>query len=384
MRILFLNDSARIAGAEKSLALLAGNLDEANFEKAVICPPAGPFSLYLQERRIPVIERELYYYARRTGVRKYVQSLLRLITLTRSFRPDIIHCNSYRASHWGIPLASITGVRVVCHIRDARYTRWSAWLMRNSPRRVRFIAISLAVRDALLSVGVDPARIDVIHNCSDLTAFDPAVAPDPETLCKGKLRLGVFGRIEERKRLIDAVEAVSQLDRSLDPHLFIVGEAWTESGAAAERDLRSRISQLGIEDRITFTGYRTDIPEIMAALDVVLMPAEDEPFARVVLEGMCMGKPVIGTRSGGVPEVIVDGVSGLLVPPRDPHALANAIRSLVQDRNAATRLAENGRVRAIGEFSVESHLRRVEETYARVLGGTRASRYRRRVGFEAR
>ena len=368
LSILFLNDSARIAGAEKSLALLAENLDRARFEKAVVCPP-GSYPAYLQERGIPVIVSELHYYARRTGVRRYLHSLLRLIRLTRSFRPDVIHCNSYRAAHWGIPLASLLGVRVVCHIRDSRYTRWSAWLMRHSSRSVRFIAISSAVSRALLSVGVNPDRIDMIHNCSDLKAFDPRATPDSEVQAKGKVRVGVFGRIEERKRVLDAVEAVSLLGEAVGAHLFIVGEAWTEKGAVVERELRAKVSELGIEDRVTFTGYRTDIPKIIAALDIVLMPAEDEPFARVVLEGMCMGRPVIGTRSGGVPEVIEDGISGLLVPPRDPRALAGAIRSLVDDPAAARRLAENGRLRAIREFSVEGHLRRIEETYARLLDG---------------
>ncbi len=366
LRILFLNDSARIAGAEKSLALLAENLNGDRFEKAVVCP-SGPYSEYLKQKGIPVIESELYYYAQRTGVRRYLQSLLKLAVLARSFRPDIIHCNSYRAAHWGIPLASFAGARVVCHIRDSRYTRWSAWLMKHSPRSVRFIAISSAVRQALVAVGVDSARIDVIHNCSDLKGFHPGVRPDPEVLAKGKLRLGVFGRIEERKRVVDAVEALSLLDEELDAHLFIVGDAWTENGAAVERELRSKIQETGMENRVTHTGYRTDIPEIIAALDIVLMPAEDEPFARVVLEGMCMGKPVIGTRSGGVPEVVEDGSSGLLVPPRNPRALARAIQSLVDDPAGAHRLAENGRMRAISEFSVESHLRRVEETYSRVF-----------------
>jgi glycosyltransferase involved in cell wall biosynthesis len=239
--------------------------------------------------------------------------------------------------------------------------------MKHSPRSVRFIAISFAVRQALLAVGVEPARIDVIHNCSDLKAFHPGVKPDCEVLAKGKLRLGVFGRIEERKRAVDAVEAVGLLRESADPHLFIVGEAWTEKGVTVERELRSRIRELGIENRVTFTGYRTDIPEIMAALDIVLMPAEDEPFARVVLEGMCMGKPVIGTTSGGVPEVVESGLSGLLVAPRSPQSLAQAVRSLVDHPADARRLAENGRLRAIKEFSVEGHLRRVEETYGRLL-----------------
>ncbi|MFB3904125.1 MAG: glycosyltransferase family 4 protein [Acidobacteriota bacterium] len=366
MRILFLNDSARIAGAEKSLALLTENLDATRFEKAVVCPP-GPYSAYLKEKRIPVIESDLYYYAQRTGIRRYLHSLVKLGRLTRSWRPDIIHCNSYRAAHWGIPLARLLGIGVVCHIRDARYTRWSAWLMKHSPRSARFIAISAAVRQALLAVGVHPARIDVIHNCADLKAFHAGVKPACDVLPKGGLRLGVFGRIEERKRVVDAVEALSLLDEALNSHLFIVGEAWTENGAAVERELRSKVRALGVEDRVTFTGYRTDIPEIIAALDIVLMPAEDEPFARAVLEGMCMGKPVIGTTSGGVPEVIEDGQSGLLVPPRDPRRIAEAIRSLVADPTAARRLGRNGQQRAINHFSVEAHLERVEQAYKRIL-----------------
>ncbi|RPI25722.1 MAG: glycosyltransferase family 1 protein [Acidobacteria bacterium] len=366
MRILFLNDSSRMAGAEKSLALLAGHLDDGRFEKLVVCPP-GPYADYLREREIHVVESPLHYYARRTGLTRYLCSLLKIARLVGSYRPGIIHCNSYRAAHWGIPLAALLRVPTVCHIRDSRYTRWSSWLMAHSPKNVRFIAISVAVREALLRAGVDPDRIDVIHNCSDLRAFHPGVTPNVEVQTKGKLRLGVFGRIEERKRVIDAVEALSRLDPTTDPHLFVVGEAWTDGGAEVERNLRSRIKELGLEDRVIFMGYRTDVPKIMAALDIVLMPAVDEPFARVVLEGMCLGKPVIGTLSGGVPEVIEDGISGILVSPRAPDALARAIDSIRSDSAFARRIGENGRARALSTFSVETHLRRVEETYQKVL-----------------
>ncbi|HXK61832.1 MAG TPA: glycosyltransferase family 4 protein [Acidobacteriota bacterium] len=369
MRILFLNDSSRIAGAEKSLALLAEHLDGNRFQKLVVCPP-GEYPGYLRQRGVEVRESQLYYYARRTGITRYIVSLLKAFWLVRSFRPDIIHCNSYRAAHWGIPLATVSAVKTVCHIRDARYTRWSSWLMKNSPKSVRFIAISEAVRQALLAAGVKPERIDVIHNCADLGAFHPAVAPDPAIVAKGKLRLGVFGRIEERKRLIDAVEAVGQLDAAREAHLFIAGEAWTGKGVEVERELRARIRELGLEQQVTFLGYRNDVPEIMAALDIVLMPAVDEPFARVVLEGMCMGKPVIGILSGGVPEVIENGVSGILAPPRSPRALAEAIESLVKDPGLARRLGENARRRALEQFSVESHLSQVEATYRKVLGQT--------------
>jgi glycosyltransferase involved in cell wall biosynthesis len=360
-RVLFFNDSSRIAGAEKSLALLAGNLDPTLFETCVVCPP-GAYGAYLSERGIRVEEAPLHYYRKNYWLR-YFRSLLSSVRLVRRFRPDIIHCNSYRAAHWGIPLAALLSIPTLCHIRDCRYTRFSSLLMRRAPEQVRYVAVSRAVQHALERVGVDSARIDVVYNGTDMAAFNPDVIPArlPEAGEAG-LIIGVFGRIEERKRVIDVVEALNRLPGRLAAHLLIVGESWTETGARVEEEIRSRVETLGLTSRVTFTGYREDVPSVMAAVDMVVVPSVDEPFARVILEAMSLAKPIIGTTSGGTPEMLEDGESGLLVPPGNPPALAAAIASLA-DPDLARRLGENARSRALKLFTVGAHVSRIQQIY---------------------
>jgi L-malate glycosyltransferase len=367
-RILFFNDSGRIAGAEKSLALLVANLDPAVYDTRVICPP-GAYPAYLLARGIRVEEASLDYYKKHRWL-GYFRSLLYSLRLVRRFKPDIIHCNSYRAGHWGIPLAALLSVPTLCHIRDCRYTKFSSLLMRKAPESVRYIAVSQAVKLALGRAGVNPARVDVVYNGADVAAFNPGVVPTQVRRGeKDRLFLGVFGRIEERKRVIDVVEAMDLLPARLGVHLFVVGDSWSDTGALVEQGLKSRVEALGLTSRVTFTGYREDIPAVMAAMDIVLVPSVDEPFARVILEAMSLGKPIIGTTSGGTPEMLEEGESGLLVPPRNPAALADAIVA-VSEAELARRLGNNARSRALNLFTVESHVRQIREIYAEVAGGT--------------
>jgi hypothetical protein len=134
INIAFINDSSRIAGAEKSLALLVANLPRDRFQSTVICPP-GEYEGYLRQHGVEsVIPLRLYHYNRSNGVVRYLASILRLARILRRQRVDIIHCNSYRAAHWGIPLAYVLGIRAVCHVRDCHFTRFSSFSS-PSPKR---------------------------------------------------------------------------------------------------------------------------------------------------------------------------------------------------------------------------------------------------------
>jgi len=366
-RVAFLNDSARIAGAEKSLALLVRNLP-GRIAPLVVCPP-GEYAEFLAASGVPNVKTaRLWHYTRANGYLRYMATLVRLARILLNFRVEIIHCNSYRAGHWGIPLAYLLGVQTVCHVRDCHYTRFSSALMKRAGRRVQFIAVSNAVKAALVRVGVPAEKVSVIYNGTDVGSFRPGL-PAARFLHEGATRvnLGIFGRIEARKRHVDAVEALAEVRKHVDAHLYVVGDAWRESGKAVEKWLQERISQLGLAPHVSFTGYRTDIPEIMAGMDVVLVPSVDEPFARVILEAMASEKPVIGTLSGGTPEMIEDGVSGLLVAPERPAELAEAILRLARDPELARRLATNGLQRATGLFTIEAHVSKVVAVYEQIV-----------------
>ena len=368
IRVAFLNDSARIAGAEKSLALLVQNLPD-RIVPLVVCPP-GEYAGFLTASGVSHVRTAtVWHYRRASGYLRYMASLVKLARILLKFGVEIIHCNSYRAGHWGIPLAYLLGVRTVCHVRDCHYTRFSTMMMKRAGSRVHFIAVSNAVKEALVGAGVMPQNISVIFNGTDVRNFHPGVSP-ARLVRDGspRLNLGIFGRIEERKRHLDAVEALAIVRREVDAHLYIVGDAWRDSGKVVEEWLLERTSQLGLAPHVSFTGYRTDIPEIMAGMDIVLVPSVDEPFARVILEALALEKPVIGTLSGGTPEMIEDATSGLLVPPKAPAALAQAILRLARDPGLAARLARNGRARATRMFTIEAHVSKVLGVYDKVMG----------------
>lgn len=367
LKVVFLADSATIGGAEHSLTLLVKNLNRQVFETTVICPIKGQLIDELAPAGISVAPMDINYFSRKGRPLKYFLSLLKLIQLLKRLGPDIIHCNSVRAAHWGIPLGHLMSVRTICHVRDLRYTRFSSFLLKYASRGTEFIAISRCVKRALASMGIRDSQITLIYNGVDSTVYScdiPRSDFEQEfSSSKDKLTIGVIGRIVEWKRHIDVIEAVGRLADRIDLRLFIVGELWHDPASDFWKQILSRILALGLNDKVIFTGLRKDIPRIMAGLDIIIVPSENEPFGRVTVEAMAMGKPVIGTRSGGTPEIIQHGINGILVPVRDPEALAKAIETIAVSKDYAEHLGWNARKHVAGAFSTESHVLKIEELY---------------------
>jgi glycosyltransferase involved in cell wall biosynthesis len=232
---------------------------------------------------------------------------------------------------------------------------------------VRFIAISSTVKESLNLVGIKNSQIIVIYNGLDINVFNPNVSPQsfehefPEY--KERFKIGMLGRIEGWKRHIDVVEAIGLLAKQLDLHLFIVGEIWRENESDLWKFLQSRISKLRLTERVTFTGFRHDIPSFMAGLDVIIVPSIGEPFGRTTIEAMAMGKPVIGTLSGCTPEIIQHGTNGILVPVQSPESIAQAIETIATDRKYAQDLGFNARKRVVEVFSITNCIKRVQNVY---------------------
>src|SRR5207247_11054153 len=124
--------------------------------------------------------------------------------------------------------------------------------------------------------------------------------------------------------------------------------------------------RVGLAERVVFAGYRADVPAVLDEVDVVVLPSSVEGMPLVLLEAMAHRRPVVATPVGGTPEVVVDGETGLLVPPRDPRALADAIRRLLDDPDLAKRLGDAGRRRVELHFSLEAMNRRILELYDEV------------------
>jgi glycosyltransferase involved in cell wall biosynthesis len=170
---------------------------------------------------------------------------------------------------------------------------------------------------------------------------------------------------------IDAVPLI--LRQNSDARFFVIGDELVGDGEY-RRELERRAARLGVADRIRFTGFRSDISSVMAGLDVLVNPSMDESACYTVVEALLMRKGVVATEVGGLPDTVQHGRTGLLVPPADAAALAQAVNALVADPAARLRMAGRGRELALRQFDIAGTVSQVDELYHQAL----AARGRRR------
>jgi glycosyltransferase involved in cell wall biosynthesis len=258
---------------------------------------------------------------------------------------------------------------------SGRQERVLLGIARSGPARI--LTNSYAVAQDLEGRGVPGAVLVPIHNGVDLDEFSPAVDGDPfRRECgfeKDAPLAGLVAMLAPWKGHMDFVEAAAQVARQIPRARFpIIGEEIyvTEGHGRFRRQLRERITALGMDGATALLGRRMDMPRVMAALDVsVHASSRPEPFGRVLIEAMAAGKPVVATAAGGVPEIVTDGETGLLVPPGEPAALAAAIRRLLIDPCLRERLGNAGRREAEARFDIRIHAERIQEVYRSVLDG---------------
>ena len=233
----------------------------------------------------------------------------------------------------------------------------------------RLIAISESVRDMHVQHGVAPRRIQTIHHGTDIEAFRALTSDVPAVraslgLAPEELAVGIAGRVAPEKGHRDLLEALRLLaDRSFRLRVVVIGDG------SDMPSLRQEVSDMGIGDKVIFTGFRDDINNIMAAMDIVAVPSIwPEPCSAVIQQGMALSKPVIGTRMGGTPEMIAHGETGLLVPASDPAALAEALTRLADAPELRRAMGEAGQVRVEALFTLRGMTDKVEALYRRELG----------------
>lgn len=220
------------------------------------------------------------------------------------------------------------------------------------------IAVSEKVKAHLIAQGIDEKKVRVVHNGVDLVRFQPVDTRDAKTKLgyePDEPLFGVFGRLSSEKGQRVAVEAMFLIVKEHpEARLAIVGEG------SDREDLETTAEALGIRDRVHFTGFMQDVRELMSACDVVIVPsARGEGFGLVAVEAMALCRPVVASAQGGLPEIVVAGETGLLVPPNDPRALADAVCELVAKPDLARSMGEKGRERVEQHFALGEQMRKV-------------------------
>lgn len=300
-------------------------------------------------------------------------TIRRVSRLIKDEAADLVHqSNNLSANRATVIAARLAAAPQLCHVRGlAELSPLDRYLSRFVKT---FIYISKAVEKCYHEQGISADRGQVIYNPIDVEAF---VEPDSASAIRAEFGLGSqeplitnVGNISWWKGQDDFLHALAEVIRTHPrTKALLVGEVFsTPLNQAYYQKLRHLISQLGLSDRVIFTGFRGDIPRIMAASDVIVhSSSEPEPFGRVVAEGMAAGRPVIATAGGGVLDIIEDHVTGLLVPLKTPNLMAKAILELLENPEQANRIGRQARQRARERFSTRQHVTAVQQIYHQIL-----------------
>jgi glycosyltransferase involved in cell wall biosynthesis len=288
-------------------------------------------------------------------------------------RIRIIHSTDRpRNAVYSVALGKLTGAKSIVHVHvkwSNAYSSAARWGVREADA---VFSISKYVTGTVVDMGRPPEEVYTVPNAIDTGRWDPATdgssfrrelgIPLDAPLLASVSRLFSW---KGQRELLQAF-ALARAARP-DLKLVIVGEDASGTGGSFKRELEQLAQKLGVTEHVTFTGGRSDIPNVMAACDVFTLPSFEEPFGLVFLEAMAMERPVIAIDNGGTPEVVEHGASGLLSPPWDVPALAENIKTLVNDPELRRTFGRNGRRRVLEHFNTVRMARDAARAYDAVL-----------------
>jgi glycosyltransferase involved in cell wall biosynthesis len=299
---------------------------------------------------------------RRPG-RTALRSVAALRRLIREVGAALLHANGSRAMAYAGLAGCLARRPVIWHVRVAQPDRLLDKLLLRLASAVVVNSNAVGGRFAW----APPEKVRRIYNGVDLTRFSPR-QPSAElraalALPDGALVVASVGRFVLYKGYAYLLEAARRVqDSRSGVHWVLIGDGELRG------ELERRCQDLGLSTQVHFTGWREDVPDILALCDLFVLPSLTEHFGRVLIEAMAMGKAVVATNGGGVPEIVRQDETGLLVPPAQSKALAEAVLALLEDPARAARLGTAGRRRAETAFSLASHVAAVQSLYGEIAG----------------
>lgn len=359
LRVMHLNTARTWRGGERQVLLLARGLGERGHANLLVCQPGSRLAVQARREAVPVREMAV------RGEWDLV-ACARLAGLAREFRADLCHLHTAHAHTVGL-LAGLWGrmpPRVVSRRVDFRPRANPLSVLKYRWPGQAYIAVSENVRRVLISAGVHPERVRTIYSGI------PGTVGARDSDGDGAVDLG----IEPEKRIVVSVAALAPhkdpvtllraarrvVDQMPDVHFLLLGE-----GPLARR-VRREVETLRLGGNVTVAGFRDDVKAILSRSCVFVSSSWLEGLGTSLLDAMAAGLPVVATRVGGIPEIVRHDREGILVPPRNPQALAEALMTVLRSGGRARAFGEAGRVRA-GEFDIARTVRETERFYRDVL-----------------
>ncbi|MCL5773612.1 MAG: glycosyltransferase family 4 protein [Firmicutes bacterium] len=378
--ILYVNHESYPGGASLSLLGLIKNINKRKYKLFAVCPADGPFVDMLRDKEVEVriIPMEMNYFTFTNPVQnfvfmtKYFPAVYNIIDYIVNKKIDLVHVNS--SVNFNAYLSCrYTKKPLIWHVRELYDEgNWKNFVAKTIAKNsTRIIANSEKSAELFNDLNIGK-KVQVIYNGLDPAEYDPTAV---QSTLREELKLdpkkkivAIAGSINSEKGHAEFIDAASQiLEKNKDIIFLIVGD--TERADQVYLGvLEEIIEKKQIQDNVLFLGYRNDIINVLAGVDIIVSASWRESFGRVIFEGMALEKPVIATSVGGVPEIIEDDITGMLIPHGDSSAIRNAVESLLVNPQKCVTLGKLARKRIQDRFSIQNHTEAIEKIYDGELG----------------
>jgi len=378
--ILYVIENISFGGGERAFAQVINGLDMEKYEIYVAClphslaPASGLFAEEIQDNA-QIISFDLRN-------RFNLRNIFNLIKIIKEKKIDLVHSQGARADFFSRIAARMAKVPAVVstiavpieeynvnRIKKAIYMVLSCFTERFVDK---FIVVAQHLERKLVQIHkISPHKVVKIYNGVDIEKYNYNL--QAATLLRKEMNIGpdflligAIGRLTWEKGLPYFIEAIKKMSdgrrQAADKVKYlIVGEG------ELEENLREKVKSLKLEEKVIFAGFRKDVREILGAIDILVLSSLREGFPMIILEAMAMGKPIVAANIEGVNESIVDGVTGILVPPKDSEALAGAILTLIKDKDRAGRMGQAGREAVKEKFNINNMIRGHKQLYEELI-----------------
>ena len=352
--IAFVCFSSSFGGLELSILRLASEFNKREADCLIIVPPDTSLaqSAKQYDLKVELLKTRLKY--------GDVAASIHLARILRSHRIDVVvimqskDLSIVTVAHLLYPYTKLVfyqemqfGINKRDILHTWMYSHLSLWITLTKKMK----------QEVIENTRIPQERISVIPIGTDMKRFDPKLYIRETTrnqfgIPQGKIVIGMLGRINPQKGQEEFIRAIPILLKyRTDLHFVIAGNE-TEGQHGIKMNLRDLSIELGVSDKVQFLPFTDAVPEFMSAIDIFVLPSHAETFGFVLVEALAMGKAIVATDSGGVPEIITDGSTGLLVPPRDVQALADALLRLLMDQRLRSSFSSEARADALKRFDV--------------------------------
>lgn len=356
MKILHIDTEKTWRGGEQQLLYLVKGLKERGHPSTVVCQPESPLGDAIKKAGVDAIP------VRMRGELD-VLAAWKIGRLLRQGKYDIMHTHTSHAHSIGLIASFFGKAKAMAVSRRVDFPIKSRF--KYNAFNVHYIAVSEAIKRVMIQGGVSDKKIDVVRSCIDLGRLDNAAIADVRTelgINKDAVVIGNIAHMADHKGQIYLIRAANIVkEKYPDVRFVIVGDGELRG------ELEAEARKLGLDGAVIFTGFRKDVAGFLASFDIFAFPSHLEGLGTSLLDAMVMRKPIVSTTAGGIPEVVQDGVNGLLVPPKDHEALASAIINLIEDKELRQRLGDAGRKIVEDRFTEDKVVDGTLAVYKRIL-----------------